>query len=89
MLCIRDASQVAVQLKMESLVTKEYEENLKIGWRQSLVSILSFGNKTFSKVATNYSETDIAVSCSCPTLPGFFTLSYYFSSVIVPSLQFH
>ena len=45
--CIRITTRVTKRIKTQSLKTRNYQENVEIGWRYGLVSSLPSRNKTF------------------------------------------
>lgn len=55
----------------------KHYENLKIGWRQSVVPSLPFKNKALVIAAKNYARLDLKVVCLRPILLNFFTLSHH------------
>ena len=55
--------------------TITFQENTKVGWRQSIVHSHISRNQTLVIRAKIYAETDIKVVWSFPILLDFFTLS--------------
>ena len=50
---------------------RNYEKNLKIGWRQSVVPISLLETNFSISVKKNYAKSDIKVFLSCPVLLDF------------------
>ena len=67
-----------ITLDLESKEARKYLRNLKVRWRQCLVTSIPSRNNTLVIVAKHFGETNVKNVLEFPFFVDFFTLSHQF-----------
>ena len=74
--CVRVAPRVVERLKHDIFGNSKYWENLKVGWRKSLMPGPPSKNKTLAIATKKLAEKDVEVSRSCRIWLDLFASSH-------------